>query len=139
MKRFSLRPATLLLGAVLVLSACDAAGRAERGMRKRVVGDWMTEMSAQGMVVTNVLTLRPDSRWTRVQRVTGASMPFPEGIDSGNFRIQGVTLNLHSEVAPAATPFRYTISGDTLFQANAALLHAITGHDMGEQVLVRVR
>ena len=139
MRRLHLQLVALLLAIVPPVSACDPAGSAERAMRKQVVGDWVMEMDFGNFVVTNVLTLRPDSRWTRVQRITGAPVPFGEGSDSGNFRIQGVTLNLHSEVEPAATPFRYTISGDTLFQANAAQVQAITGHDIGEQVLVRVR
>ena len=108
-------------------------------MRQRVVGDWVTEFATGAFEFREVLTLRPDSRWTRVNRFGGGPMPVRETTDSGNFRIQGVTLNLHSELYPAAVPVRYTINGDTLFQANAALLHAITGHDMGEQVLVRER
>ncbi len=108
-------------------------------MRERVVGDWTLDSTWDAFDVEDVLTLRKDSRWTRVRRFSMGPMGESESTDSGNFRIQGVTLNLHSELEAGATPFRYTISGDTLFGANAAQVKAITGYDIGEQVLVRVR
>jgi hypothetical protein len=49
-----------------------------------------------------------------------------------------VNLDLYSVVEPGM-PFRYTIAGDTLFTANAGFLYAMTGHDIGEQFLVRER
>lgn len=107
-------------------------------MRKKIVGDWAMEVSFGDYEVREVLTLRPDSRWTRIYRTGGGAMDPREFTDSGGYRIQGVTLNLHSEVE-SGLPFRYTISGDTLYQANAAQVQAITGYDIGEQTLVRVR
>jgi hypothetical protein len=59
--------------------------------------------------------------------------------DSGTFRIQGVTLVLRSLAYPGGVPYRFTISGDTLFNANATQVQAVTGYDIGEEKYTRVR
>jgi hypothetical protein len=114
----------------------------EDRMRERIAGEYLSEIdeTVGGMRhrERHELTLTMDGRWTRngwgeVQghRVTGPT-------DSGTFRIQGVTLNLQSKVEPGM-PYRYTINGDTLHSANASFTYAVTGHDIGDSYMVKVR
>lgn len=140
MTRHGLRFVPLLVAMFPMVSACmDPASDAEKKMRAKVVGDYVIEDVTTNFEFRQVLTLRQDSRWTRVTTRGGTDEWGGVHTDSGNYRIQGVTINLHSEIDPQATPYRYTFSGDTLYQANAAQTYAITGVDIGEQIMVRER
>lgn len=122
----------------IVMSACQDA---EAKTRKRIAADYAMEYDGRPTTpfyVRQVLTLRPDGRWVRTSHseIQGTVTDSPH--DSGTFRIQGVTLVLRSLVE-AGEPLRYTIGGDSLFNANATRVKAITGYDIGEETLVRVR
>lgn len=133
------RGAAIAVVLSLILGACDPASREEKRMRARIAGEYGFDKSWDEFTHVHVLTLRPDSRWTRVTTAGGGGMAMREHIDSGNYRIQGVTVNLHSEVYPDQGSTRFTYSGDTLYGANAGLTYMVTGIDMKEDVLVRVR
>jgi hypothetical protein len=123
----------------MTLAACDGE---ESRTRKRIAGEYVRELDGgpKGQwFVRQALTLKPDGRWlrtTRVKSARGSEEPPP---DSGTYRIQGVKLALRSLVEPGGVPTRYTINGDTLFSANAAPVHALTGYDIGEEIFVRAR
>lgn len=129
----------VLAASTVAPAACDGE---EGKTRKRIAGEYVRELDggAQGRWhVRQVLTLRPDGSWRRTTQVEAAGMPPDSPPDSGNYRIQGVRLALRSLVEPGGVPMRSTVNGDALFSANAAPLHALTGYDIGEEVLVRVR
>src|SRR4029078_6604240 len=122
----------------LMLTACEGE---EAKTRKRIAADYAIEFDGRPQTdfyVRQVLSLRPDGNWVKTSHseITGNVTDSPS--DSGTFRIQGVTLVLRSRVEPGE-PRRYTVSGDTLFNANATKVKAITGYDIGEETLVRVR
>jgi hypothetical protein len=125
-------------GVPWILASCESD---EERTRTRIAGDYAIEFDGRPKTPVygrQVLTLRLDGKWVRtsMSEVRGVRTESPP--DSGTFRIQGVTLVMRSLVYPAE-PMRYTIGGDTLFNANAAMLKARTGYDIGEQALVRVR
>ena len=130
--------AIVALAIPLVTSACEDA---EAKTRKRIAADYAIEYDGRPTTpfyVRQVLSLRPDGRWVKTSHseIQGTVTDSPP--DSGTFRIQGVTLVLRSLVEPGE-PRRYTIGGDSLFNANATKVKAITGYDIGEETLVRVR
>ncbi len=132
----SLLAAALFAG--LLPGGCT--GSEENKMRRKIAGDYVFEMNAGDVSVREVLTLRPDSRWTRVTALNDGFPETPDVMtDSGNYRIQGVNINLHSEVERGGVAMRYTVSGDTLFDANASLTYAVTGLDIGERIMVKER
>jgi hypothetical protein len=79
------------------------------------------------------LILRPDGRWTSAHLAEINGEAQPQSLDSGSYRVQGVTLTTGAtELGPAQ---QYTISGDTLWirtAAQAARAKAITGLDMSK-------
>ena len=110
-------------------------------MRTRIAADY--DLIYDGRPKTpfyarQVLSLRTNSTWKQTTHleIRGETTDSPP--DSGTFRVQGVTLVLRSLVAPGA-PVKYTISGDTLYNANATQVQALTGYDIGERTFVRVR
>jgi hypothetical protein len=122
----------------LLLAACEDE---EEKTRKRIVADYVREIDMRPrtpIYVRQVLTLRPDSRWTRITTIERSGTTEDTPADSGTFRIQGVTLVLRSLVS-GGEPRRFTIGGDSLFSGNAAQVHALTGHDIGEEIFVRTR
>lgn len=130
--------AIVALAIPIVTSACQDA---EAKTRKRIAADYAMEYDGRPTTqfyVRQVLSLRPDGRWVRTSHSEIRDSVTDSPADSGTFRIQGVTLVLRSLVEPGE-PMRYTIGGDSLFNANAAMLKARTGYDIGEQTLVRVR
>jgi|SRR5687768_6441593 len=121
-----------------MLTACDDE---EAKARKRIVADYVREIDGRprtAFYARQVLTLRPDSRWTRTTTIETRGTTEESPADSGTFRIQGVTLVLRSLVQPGV-PMNFTIGGDSLFSANAAKVQALTGYDIGEEVFVRAR
>ena len=123
----------------LLLASCRDE---EAEARKQLVGTYTREIDARPK--TNFyarldLTMTPDGRWRRTTHIEARGMPQESPADSGTFRIQGVTLILRSLVEPDGAPYKFTIAGDTLFTANAAQVHAITGYDIGEETYVRSR
>ena len=134
----SLGMTTLWFAIPLLLTACEGE---EAKTRKRIAADYAIEFDGRPQTdfyVRQVLSLRPDGNWVKTSHseIKGDITDSPH--DSGTFRIQGVTLVLRSLVEPGE-PRRYTVSGDTLFNANATKVKAITGYDIGEETLVRVR
>lgn len=137
-----LRAARVASGAALCLvviaaSSCDAEGKAGR----KIAGTYLrTDAPSRSTTALHeVLTLRKDGRWHRNIRVVMDGAERANASDSGMFFVRGVTLTLRSVVSPGGVPTRYTIAGDSLFQANAAAVHALTGYDIGENILVRQR
>ena len=123
----------------LLLGSCRDE---EAEARKRLVGTYTREID--GRPKTNFyarqdLTMTPDGRWRRTTQIEARGMPQDSPPDSGTFRIQGVTLILRSLVEPGGVPYKFTIAGDTLFNANATAVHALTGYDIGEETYVRTR
>jgi hypothetical protein len=126
------------LAAPLLLASCRDE---EAEARERLVGSYerVLDGGEKGRWrVRQVLTVKPDGRWMRTAHIETARGPEDSPPDSGTFRIQGVTLVLRSLVQPGV-PFKYTIGGDTLFNANATAVHAVTGYDIGEETYIRVR
>ncbi|MEW5917095.1 MAG: hypothetical protein AB1762_11850 [Gemmatimonadota bacterium] len=110
----------------------------EEKMRVQIAGSYVRELRNKGSHVRQVLSLREDGTWLRTGRMQTAKFTQNLSPDSGTYRILNVTVNLRSLVETGA-PIRYTIVGDTLFQANAAELHAISGYDIGEEKFIRSR
>jgi hypothetical protein len=127
----------LALASAPILGAC--AGEEGR-MRAVVAGEYVFEIGDDYNQFRQVLTLREDSRWTKVTSSSIHRGPvIADHADSGSYRIHGVTITLRSDTEPAAVPYRYTFSGDTLYQSNAAHAYAVTGYDIGERIMVRSR
>jgi len=123
---------------VFVVAACEDE---EARTRKRIVADYVREIDMRPrtqIYVRQVLTLKPDGRWTRTTTMETRGQTEESLPDSGTFRIQGVTLILRSLVEGGQSR-RFTIGGDSLFSANAAQVQALTGYDIGEEVFVRSR
>lgn len=134
--RRSLAVATIALP--LMLAACEDE---EAKTRKRIVADYVREIDMRPrtpIYVRQVLTLRPDSRWTRTTTIDRRGTTEDTPPDSGTFRIQGVTLVLRSLVV-GGQPRNFTIGGDSLFSGNATHVQALTGYDIGEEIFVRAR
>jgi hypothetical protein len=137
----SLARRSLALVAVLIPVAVTACEDEEAKTRKRIAADYVREIDARPKTpfyVRQVIALRPDGRWTKRTTMETRGTTEEASADSGTFRIQGVTVVLRSLVQ-GGQPMNYTISGDSLFNANAARLHALTGYDIGEEVFVRAR
>ena len=111
----------------------------ETKTREKIVGEYVTEYRGDGFYVKDVLTLKPTGTWVKTREIRTRKGQQPTSPDSGTYRILGVTLNLRSLVQGGIVPTRYTILGDTLFGANAAEAKRFTGHDIGEEMLVRAR
>jgi hypothetical protein len=140
--RAALRRAGLALVVAAVPVTLVACEGEEGRTRKRIAGAYVRELDggAKGQWhVRQALTLTPDGRWLRTTRLDLARGSEDSPPDSGTYRVQGVKLALRSLVQPGGAPFRFTINGDTLFSANAAPVHALTGYDIGEEVFVRAR
>jgi len=127
------------LAAPLLLASCrDEEAKA----RERLVGSYerVLDGGEKGQWhVRQLLTMKADGQWLRTTHMETARGAEDSPPDSGTFRIQGVTLILRSLVQPGGMPFKYTIGGDTLFNANATVAHAVTGYDIGEETYIRVR
>ena len=137
--RRAVRAVAALIALPLLLTSCRDE---EAEARERLVGTYerVLDGGPKGMWhVRQVLTVKPDGRWLRTAHIRSANRTEDSPPDSGTFRIQGVTLVLRSLVEPGGVPFRYTIAGDTLFNTNATAVHAITGHDIGDEIYTRVR
>jgi hypothetical protein len=123
--------------ALMALTACQGEGG---DVRKQIAGDYVREIDGRPTTqfyARQVLTLRADGSWIRTTQIETAGYPRESPPDSGTYRIEGVKVALRSLIEPGALPVRYTLSGDSLVSANAAQTHALTGHDIGEEVLVR--
>lgn len=127
----------------IVLSTMLAGCHGEEGtVRRRIAGNYVREIDGRpttAFFVRQVLTLRPDGSWLLAAQVDTKGVQRESPPDSGTYRVEGVTLALRSAVEPGAVPMRYTVSGDSLFSANAAQVHTLTGYDGGEEILVRAR
>lgn len=131
--------ASLALLTSMVLAGC---AREKGDIRKQIAGDYVREIDGRPMTrfyARQVLTLRANGSWIRTTRIETAGYPRESPPDSGTYRIDDGTLALQSLVEPAAVPVRYTLSGDSLSSADAAQMHALTGHEAEEEVLVRDR
>jgi hypothetical protein len=139
MRRHGLSIALVRLAAVVMLFACTTP---EAKMRSQIAGTYITDIQqtagGQRIHEYEVLTLTAEGRWKRNGWVQVGNRRHEGRADFGTYRIQGVTLNLRSLVEEGM-PYRYTISGDTLFTSNASFLYAVTGLDIGERVMVRER
>jgi hypothetical protein len=124
-----------LLAFSLALTGCKTE---EEKMRMQIAGSYAREMSGKGFYSRQVLSLREDGTWLRTGRIRTVKYTQNVRPDSGTYRILNVTVNMRS-LAEGGAPIRYTIVGDTLFQANAAELHAISGYDIGEEKFIRIR
>ena len=82
------------------------------------------------------IVLRPNGRFVMTSSIDVPGMMSTSGADSGSYRVQGVTVSLISEVE-RGVPMKYTLSGDTLFSAMAAMAKAVTGMDMEEEAFVK--
>jgi hypothetical protein len=125
------------LCAVLTVSvvACNTEGKA----RKALAGTYVRQIDGQpGDFIREELTLRPNGTWYRKAWMETAYKTRGSNADSGDFHLREVTLTLRSFLREGV-PYRYTVAGDSLFQANAAQAYMITGYDIGEAVLVRQR
>ena len=111
-------------------------------MRNQIAGTYITDIQqiagGQRIHEYEVLTLTPEGSWKRNGWVQIGAKRHEGRPDFGTYRIQGVTLNLRSLVEEGM-PYRYTISGDTLYTANASFLYHVTGYDIGERFMVRER
>ncbi len=129
----------LCLAAAAVITGCSTP---EAQLRATVAGTYITDITrtAGGSRLRQyeTLNLTPGGRWAKNGWVEFGARRQEYPTDSGTYRLDGVNLDLYSVVEPGM-PFRYTIAGDTLFTANAGFLYAMTGHDIGEQFLVRER
>lgn len=123
---------------VALAFAAAACKTDEEKTRAQVSGSYVRELQGSGYYVRQVLSLREDGTWIRTGRMRTVKTYQDMKPDSGTFRIVNVTVNMRSLVEPGA-PMRYTIVGDTLFQANAAELHAVSGYDIGEEKFIRLR
>ncbi len=122
----------VLAGSVV---ACNSEGKA----RKALAGTYVRQIDGQpGDFVREELTLRPNGTWYRKAWMEAAYKPRGSNADSGDYHLRDVTLTLRSFLREGV-PYRYTVGGDSLFQANAAQAYMITGYDIGEAVLVRQR
>lgn len=126
--------ACALLLATLLLS-CKSE---EQQTMDRIAGEYASELRDKHFYLKDVLTLRPTGTWLKTRELITKKGQEPTSPDSGTYRITGVTINLRSLVQ-GGVPIRYTVLGDTLFGANAADAKIFTGHDIGEEMLVRVR
>lgn len=136
--RASRRSLAVAAIALPFLAACE---HEQAKTRKRVVADYVREIDMRPQTpiyVRQVLTLKPDGRWTRATTIETHGQTEESPPDSGTFRIQGVTLILRSLVQDGQ-PRKFTIGGDSLFSANATQVKALTGYDIGEEVFVRSR
>ena len=121
-----------------VLAGCEDE---EAKTRKRIVADYVREIDMRPrtpIYVRQVLTLKPDGRWTKTTAIETRGNTEDTPTDSGTFRIQGVTLVLRSLVEGGQSR-KFTIGGDSLFSANATQVQALTGYDIGEEIFVRSR
>ncbi len=139
MLRRALGTAVFCVAAPLIVSACTTP---EARMRNQIAGTYITDIqqTAGGHRVHEyeVLTLTAEGRWKRNGWVQIDARRHEGRADFGTYRIQGVTLSLRSLVEEGM-PYRYTISGDTLYTSNASFLYAVTGLDIGERAMVRER
>ena len=133
------RHAWMAVATLATLAAVAACSDPEAKMRKQIAGAYALEMDGgpKGMwSARQVITLREDGNWTKTAHIKTGKREEDLPADSGTYRITGVTVNLRSLVTGGA-PVRYTVSNDTLYGANAAQVHAVTGYDIGEEIFVR--
>ena len=119
--------------------ACNHPDAAER---ERIAGEYVREMDGGAIGrwhVRQQLDLRADGTWRMGAHVQTADSTWDTLPDSGTYRVLEVTLVLRSARQPDAAPNRFTINGDSLFSANATLVHAVTGYDIGEEIFARQR
>ena len=115
--------------------ACNTEGKA----RKALAGTYVRQLDGQpGDFIREELTLRPNGTWYRKAWMETAYKARGSNADSGDYHLRDVTITLRSFLREGV-PYRYTVAGDSLFQANAAQAYLITGYDIGEAVLVRQR
>ena len=137
--RCIVRAAAALIAMPILIGACRDE---EAEARERLVGSYERILDGRPQTdfyARQLLTMTPDGRWKRTAHIESRGMPQESPPDSGTFRIQGVTLILRSLAYPGGVPFRFTISGDTLFNANATQVQAVTGYDVGEEIYTRTR
>ena len=134
----ALRHATRALVMSFALLGTTSCIDEEGAARKRIAGDYVRQFGGDNgrYFVRHVLTLRPDGTWRQTSSTHFGGKIQSNPADSGTYRILGVTLNLRS-LAAGGAPYRYTMLGDTLFSANAAMAYRYTGYDIGEDTLVR--
>jgi len=131
-----------IVAALLALAVVSACRDEEAKARERLVGSYERVLDGRPQTTfyaRQLLTVTPDGRWKRTTEIEAPGMPTESPPDSGTYRIQGVTLVMRSLVEPGGVPYRYTISGDTLFNANATEVQRVTGYDIGEETYTRVR
>ncbi len=144
-RRPLVRPASLLPLAFVPLVAAGCATEVEKRMES-IAGTYVHEQhidpathpSRVKLDMRNAIVLRADGRWEQTTTVDFNDKRQASSADSGTYRVKGVQIALISEVE-RGVPYKYTVSNDTLYGANAALAKAVTGMDIGETVFVRQR
>ena len=145
----SARASRALLAALALAAPLAACGGEEAKRVKTLAGtyayesetDPRTDPSGMHVHQRKAVTLRRDGHWVMTYNVTMNGDPMPGAVDSGTFRVQGVTLALNSEEEGVQ---QYTVKGDTLWAQVArqlALTKQITGMDIKveDSFLVRER
>ena len=134
-------PSVALL--VLPVAALGCATEVEKKMQA-MAGSYVHEMKggpndpAGEFTARREITLRGNGRFVLTSMVNIPGHVDASSADSGSYRVQGVTVSLHSEVE-RGLPMKFTLSGDTLFSANAAMAKAIAGVEIAEEAYVRAR
>jgi hypothetical protein len=130
------------LSIVFGIAAVVTCGEPQAAARQRLAGEYVREMDG-GPVgrwhVRQQLDLRVDGTWRMGARVQVSDSTWDAQPDSGTYHVLEVALLLRSVLQPDAAPNRFTINGDSLFSANAAMVYKTTGYDVGEQIFARQR
>ena len=134
----SRRVALAILAALpLVLGACQST---EEKRMKAIAGTYamaFREPLQRGMQWSDTLVLRADGKWVRGGFVKSGKFRHSFGPDSGAYAVDGVKVKVVVRDPEGTVVRNYTISGDTLYSADAAMMQQITGIDVGEQFMVR--
>lgn len=127
---------------VIFAAGVVACRHPDAAARERIAGEYVREMDGGAIGrwhVRQQLDLRTDGTWRMGAHLRTADSSWDTLPDSGTYRVLEVTLVLRSVLQPEAAPNRFTINGDSLFSANATVVHALTGYDIGEEVFARRR
>jgi hypothetical protein len=146
MHRRSAAPVARLLPPLLALVSLVALACATEVEKKMqaMAGSYVHEMTggpndpAGVFTARREITLREGGRFVMTSMLNIPGQVDASNVDSGSYRVQGVTVSLHSEVE-RGMPMKFTLSGDTLFSANAAMAKAVAGVEIAEEAYVRAR
>ena len=127
---------------VIVAAGVVACSHPDAAERARMAGEYVREMDGGPIGrwhVRQQLDLRTDGTWRMGAHIQTADSTWDTLPDSGKYHVLEVTLVLRSVLQPDAAPRRFTINGDSLFSANAAVVYETTGYDVGEEIFARQR